>query len=188
MIELWICIIAAVIVLMFAKVGTHFGVFYEVTSTIFLFLAMLVALRFWHSMTQLLVPWFNGEQCYAAFVGYWILFLLGSVPLIALMSRVTVETMPRYPRMLDAMIGFVFGGLSAAILVCTVLTSLSTIAPKVWTDYQRERLILPLDRVPIVVYQAIEEKFLKVAPTDSSHTRFPTFEKADVNNLRNYWQ
>ena len=187
-IELLICIAAALSVLVFARVGVHFGVFYEVTSTIFLFLAMVLALRFWHSLTRLLAPWFNDEPCYAAFVAYWILFLVGAVPLIALMSHVTERTMPRYPLVLDTVIGFVFGGLSAAIVICTVMTSLSLIAPKVWPDYQRDRLLWPLDRVPIVVYQAIEEDLLKIAPTDPAHTRFPTFEKADVDNLRSYWQ
>jgi len=150
--------------------------------------AMLVALRFWHSLTRLLAPWFNDEPCYAAFVAYWILFLVGSLPLITLMSRVTEKTMPRYPLALDTVIGFVFGGASAAIVVCTVLTSLSLITPKVWPDFQRDRLIWPLDRASIMVYQTIEENWLKIAPADPAHTRFPTFEKADVDNLRNYWQ
>jgi len=188
MIELWIFIAAAVIVWLFARMGVNFGVFYEVTSTLYLFLAMLVALRFWHPLTEWIAPWLSGEQCYAAFVAYWILFLLGSTPLIGLMSRVTEGTMPRYPELLDRVIGFIFGGLSAAIIICTVLTSWSVIAPKVWPDYQRDRLLWQLDRQPIIAYQAIEEKLLRIAPTDPAHTRFPTFEKADVDNANQFWK
>jgi hypothetical protein len=186
--EIVISILALLIILGFARLGMHFGAFYEVASTLFLFLAMMFTLRYWYLFTRLLSPWFNGQNSYAAFGAYWALFLLGSTPLMILMSRVSHESAPRYPRLIDGIMGVVFGAASATILVCTVMTSLSLIIPKVWADYDRQKLILPLDDASIAVYQAVEKHWLGITPNDPSHTRFPTFEKSDADDMFKYWR
>jgi len=187
MTEMVISIVAFVIILSFARLGIHFGAFYEMASSVFLFLAMMIALRYWWLFTRLLSPWFNGENGYAAFGAFWTVFLVGAIPLMVLMARVNHESTPRYPRVVDVVIGLIFGALSATILVCTVMTSLSVIVPKVWSDYDRQKLILPMDEAPIAIYQAIEKHWLGVAPDDPGHTRFPTFEKADADDMQKYW-
>jgi uncharacterized membrane protein required for colicin V production len=188
MFEIVLSVMAFVLILGLARLGMNFGAFYEIASTLFLFLAMMVALRYWYSVTRLLAPWFNGQNGYAAFGAFWIAFLLGTVPLIVLMSRVSYASTPRYPRVVDAVFGLVFGAASAAILVCTVMTSLSVVVPKVWPEYDRQKLIVPFDMAPIVVYQSIEQRLLGISPTDPGHTRFPTFEKSDADNLYKYWR
>ena len=186
--EIVISIVAFVIILGLARLGMHFGAFYEVTSTVFLFFTMMFTLRYWHLFTRLLSPWFSGQNGYAAFGAFWVAFLVGASPLLILMSRVGVETAPRYPRVVDAVLGLLFGAASSAILVCTVMTSLSVIIPKVWSDYNPDKLILPMDRVPIAVYQAVEHHWLGIQPSDPGHTRFPTFEKSDADDLYKYWR
>jgi hypothetical protein len=185
--EMIISIVAIVIILGLARLGIHFGAFYEMASTVFLFLAMMIALRYWWLFTRLLSPWFNGENGYAAFGAFWIVFLIGAIPLIVLMTRVNHESTPRYPRIVDIVIGLIFGALSATILVCTVMTSLSVGLPKVWSDYDRQKLLLPMDEAPIAVYQTIEKHWIGIAPDDSGHTRFPTFEKNDADDMLKYW-
>lgn len=187
-IEIGISILAFLIILGFARLGMHFGAFYELVSSLFLFLAMMFALRYWYLFTRLLSPWFNGQNGYAAFGAYWAMFLLGASPLMVVMAFAGHESTPRYPRVIDAVIGLIFGAVSAVILVCTVMTSLSVFAPKVWSTYDRQKLILPMDQAPIAVYQAVEQRWLGIAPTDPSHTRFPTFEKTDADDLYKYWR
>ena len=188
MVEIYISIFAFLVILGFARLGMHFGAFFELASTVFLFLAMMVALRYWWLFTRLLSPWFNGENGYAAFGAYWIMFLIGVTPLMVLTAYVERRATPRYPKLIDAVVGLIFGAVSATILVCTVMTSLSVIMPKVWSDYDRQKLILPLDLAPITVYQAIEQHWLGIAPNDPGHTRFPTFEKNDADDMYKYWR
>ena len=188
MVEIVISVVAFLIILAFTRLGMHFGAFYELAGTVFQFLAMMIALRYWWLFTRLLSPWFNGENSYAAFGAYWVMFLVGAIPLIVLMARAERQSTPRYPRVIDVVLGVVFGAVSATILVCTVMTSLSVIIPKVWSDYDRQKLILPMDAAPIAVYQAIEQHWLGIAPTDPGHTRFPTLEKNDADDMYKYWR
>jgi hypothetical protein len=86
------------------------------------------------------------------------------------------------------MLGLVFGAASATILVCTVMSSLSVVVPKLWRDYDRQKLIVPFDRAPMLVYQAIEQRLVGIAPTDPGHTRLPSLEKEDADDLYKYWR
>jgi uncharacterized membrane protein required for colicin V production len=163
-----------------------FGVFYELTSSVLLFFAMMVTLRYWYEATRWVESAMPGAGAYGAFGAYWAVFLAGCLPLILVLNRVTQEAVPRYPRFIDMVLGFVFGLIAATILVCCVMTSLSVIVPKIWEPYNHEALTVPLDRYPIAVYQDIEDA-VGVKPTDPAHTRFPTFEKKDVDDFQQYW-
>ena len=187
MTEMVISIVAIVLILGLARLGVHFGAFYEVICTVFLFLAMMIALRYWWLVTRLLSPWFNGQNGFAAFGAFWITFLVGAIPLIVLMSRVNREATPKYPRVVDASIGLIFGALSAVILVCTVMTSLSVGLPKVWSEYDRQKLLVPMDQAPIAIYQTIEKHWIGIGTNDTGRTRFPTFEKSDADDMQKFW-
>ena len=189
MVEIIISVAAILIILSLGRLGMLFGVFYELASASLLFLAMMVTLRYWYPLTQWLVSWWPAAQgSYIAFGAYWILFLLGSLPLIAIMNYVTQDSIPKYPKPVDVVLGSVFGMTSAVILVCSVMTSLSVIAPKVWGPYDRNALLVPLDQIPIVAYQKIERNWLGISETDPAHTRFPTFIKEDADDLDKYWR
>jgi hypothetical protein len=106
--------------------------------------------------------------------------------LILMLNRVTQAAVPRYPRVIDMALGFIFGFVAATILVCCVMTSLSVIIPQIWEPYNRNALTVPFDRYPIAIYQRIED-VVGVKTNDAGHTRFPTFEKTDVDNFQKYW-
>ena len=91
-------------------------------------------------------------------------------------------------KMIDAVLGGAFGILSAAILVCCLMTSLSVIIPKIWEPYDRNALLLPFDRLPIGVFQAVERNWARIPPEDPGHTRFPTFDKNTADDLQEYWR
>jgi uncharacterized membrane protein required for colicin V production len=164
-----------------------FGVFYELTSTVLLFFAMMVTLRYWYEATRWVESVMPGAGAYGAFGAYWAVFLAGCLPLIFVLNRVTQDAVPRYPKIIDSVLGFIFGFIAAAILVCSVMTSLSVIAPKIWEPYNHNALTMPFDQYPIVVYQRIEHA-AGVETNDPGHTRFPTFEKKDADNFQEYWR
>jgi hypothetical protein len=186
--EFIISVFAFLIILGLARLGVHFGAFYELVSSVFLFFAMMFALRYWYLGTRLLAPWFNGQIAYATFGAFWIVFLIGTTPLLILTARIGHESTPRYPRIVDATLGLLFGAASAIILVCTVMTSLSVLVPQLWPKYDRTKLILPLDQAPITMYQAVEQRWLGISAEDPGHTRLPTFQKEDADDLYNYWR
>lgn len=181
-------ILALVLILMLAWGGTLFGVFYELTSSLLLFFAMMVTLRYWYEATRFVESVMPGAGAYGAFGAYWAVFLLGCLPLILVLNQVTQQAVPRYPRFLDAVLGFVFGLVSSTILVCCVMTSLSVIVPKIWDGYNPEALTVRFDQVPIEVYQHIEQQWLGIPKTDPGHTRFPTFDKANEDEFQKYWK
>jgi len=164
-----------------------FGVFYELTSSVLLFFAMMVTLRYWYEATRWVESVMPGAGAYGAFGAYWAVFLAGCLPLILVLNYVTQEAVPRYPKIIDLALGFVFGLIAATILVCCVMTSLSVVVPKIWESYNHDALTVPFDRYPIAVYQHIEHA-VGVEANDPGHTRFPTFEKKDEDDLQKYWQ
>jgi len=181
--------LAILVILGLGRLGMQFGAFYELTSTLSLFFAMMVSLRYWYPMTRWAVSWCPPDAVgYATFGSYWALFLLGSLPVLVFISCVTQESVPKYPNVVDAVLGLIFGMVSATVLVCCVMTSLSVVGPKVWDEYNHEALVLPFDKVPIEMYQTVERNWLHIAPSDPAHTRFPTFEKADADNFDKYWK
>lgn len=188
MVEVILSIMAVVLILSLAWGGMIFGVFYELTSSLLLFFAMMVTMRYWYEATRWIESVMPGAGSYGAFGAYWAMFLIGCLPLILVLNRVTQQAVPRYPRIVDTVLGLVFGFISATILVCCVMTSLSVIAPKVWEPYNSNALTVPFDRFPIAMYETIEGRWLGVPKTNPGHTRFPTFEKADADNFQKYWR
>jgi uncharacterized membrane protein required for colicin V production len=188
MVEVILSIAAIVLILSSARFGVFFGVFYELTSTLLLLFAMMVTLRYWYVTTRWIESVMPGAGAYGAFGAYWALFLAGCLPLILALNRITQWAVPRYPKIIDVVLGVLFGATAATILVCCVFTSLSVVGPKIWEPYNRDALTVPFDRFPIAVYREVEQRWLGIPETDPGHTRFPTFDKADADDFQKYWQ
>lgn len=188
MFEVILTIVALLLILYLGRVGASFGLFFELTSTLLFFFAMMVAVRYWYMATQIfnnIVPF---GHAYSAFWGFLLLFILGSIPLMAVMKSVNEDSRPKYPSALDSILGFVFGTLSATIVVCTVFTLMSVIVPKAWKEYDPNALFFRLDRIPIAIYQYIEKDVFGIPEKDPRHTRVPTLEKEDLDNFEKYWR
>jgi uncharacterized membrane protein required for colicin V production len=181
-------IVGILMIVGLGRLGMHFGLFYELTSTLLLFFAMMVVLRYWYPATVWVAGWFGGGAGYAAFCTFWALFLIGASPLIVILNRLTESATPKYPKVLDSFLGLVFGVVSALIVVCCLMTSLSVVLPMWYTPYDRTQLMAPFDTIPIQVYQAIERDVLAIPAKDPGHTRFPTFDKANVDEIDKYWK
>lgn len=186
-----ISILAILLILYLGKAGAAYGLFFELISTVLLLFALLVTLRYWYVATQIVqsLTLISGSYAaYAAFVAYWVLFLLGCAPLLVVMKMVNEDSLPKYPNSLDNSLGFVFGMSSAAIFICVLMTSLSVIMPKVWEQYDNGALLIPLDKAPIAGFQYIERNWYGITTNNPAYTRFPTFKKADADSFEKYWR
>jgi uncharacterized membrane protein required for colicin V production len=190
MFEPILSIVAILVILSLARLGVLFGVFYELTSTVLLFFAMMVSLRYWYEATRWIESLMPGAGSYGALGAFWALFLVGCLPLILVFNQIGEGSIPRYPKVLDATLGSIFGLVSGTILICCIMMSLSIVAPKVWEPYNRRAFVLNLkfDEFPIRVYRHIEERWLGISKGDPGRTRLPTLEKAQADDFQKYWQ
>ena len=188
MFEQVLSVLAIVLILYLGRLGIIFGVFHELTNTLWLFFAMMLSLRYWWLATAVLMANTPLTGAYAALVTFWSVFLIACVPVLVLTRLMQKDIVAPYPRILDLLLGPIFGVLSAAILVSCLMLSLSVIMPKVWEPYQRTGLIVQLDELPREVYQTVEEKCLGIAEKDPGHTLLPTLKKTDVDDFQKYWQ
>jgi uncharacterized membrane protein required for colicin V production len=188
MLETALSVLAIGLILYLGWLGIIFGVFQELSNALWLFFAMMVALRYWWLATAVLVANTPLIGANAALVAFWSVFLIACVPLLVLTHFVQKDAVAPYPHIVDSLLGPIFGVLSAAILVSCLMLSLSVIMPSIWEPYQPTGLIVPLDKLPIGVYQTVEKKWLGIAEKDPGHTRFPTLEKADVEKFEKYWR
>jgi len=145
MLELILSIAAILVIVSLARLGALFGVFYELTSALLLYLAMMITLRYWYEAAHWVESVLPGAGAYGAFGTFWAMFLVGCLPLILVLNRVTAESVPRYPKYVDMALGVVFGFVAGVILICCVFTSLSVITPKIWEPYNHEALTFPFD-------------------------------------------
>ena len=188
MIETIISVVALLLILEMGRLGSLFGFFLELTSTLLLFFAMMVGLRYWFVATQLLRLHATIPVPYAMLICFWTVFVACSVPLVLLTQRISEDKVPRYPRRFDALLGFVFGVASGTILVCIVLTSLSIVLPTMWTTYDQSRLLVPLDQVPLRAYRFVEQNCLRIPADDARHTPLPTLVATNAEDVAQVWR
>jgi hypothetical protein len=188
MLEPALSVLAIGVILYLGRLGILFGAFQELSNALWLFFAMMVTLRYWWLVTGVLISFTPLTGAYAALVAFWALFLVACVSLLLLIWSADKGTVARYPRILDSVFGATFGALSAAILVSCLMLSLSVILPEIVDSYQRTGLIVPLDKLPIGVYQTMEKDCFGIPEDDPGHTRLPTLEKANADDFKKYWK
>jgi uncharacterized membrane protein required for colicin V production len=166
-------ILAAIVYL--ARWGTIFGLFYELVTTLLVGFATLVTLRYWFWVAQFLLDrgWMTSPA--AEFGSYWILFLIGCLPLVALARFLNDESRPLYPKALDALGGAVFGLIGGVLLVCVIATSVTVIGPNLSPRYDRSTLWLPFDTWALTAYRQIEQRI-----TPQPTTRLPDWDARDA--------
>jgi hypothetical protein len=149
---------------------------------------MMVTLRYWWLATAVLMANTPLSVVNAALVAFWAVFLMACVPVLVLTRFMQKDVVAPYPRILDLLLGPVFGIISATIVVSCLMLSLSVFMPKIWDGYQPTGLVVRFDTLPMEVYQSVEQKWLGITEKDPGHTRFPTLEKADVDDFEKYWR
>ncbi len=188
MIEPWFTIVVVLLILAYARMGAMIGLFYEIPNMMLLLFALLVTLRYWYLVTDAILSRTTLQPGAAACMAFWALFLAVCVPVMILTRRINIASQPRYPRVLDAGLGFVFGLASASIAICCVMTSVTLLLPAFTTGVEPVKFLVPWDRVAVHAFQTVERKWFGIPATDPSHTRFPTFRKADADNFQKSWR
>src|SRR5262245_49307459 len=101
MIEMVISVACLLLILYMGRTGAGFGLFFEMTSTLLVAFALLVTLRYWYQCTQFITSIVPVSGAYACFVAYWVMFLIGCIPLLVVMKLVNEDSRPKYPGFLD---------------------------------------------------------------------------------------
>ncbi len=168
-------LIAGIIYL--ARLGTLFGLFYELVITTLILFASLLTFRYWFWLAQFLQDRGWMESPYAEFGSYWILFLVGCLPLVWLARFLTDESRPLYPKWLDTLGGAALGLAGGILLACVIVTSVTVLGPTFSRRYDRTMLWLPYDTTAITAYRRLEERMGAPATT-----RLPDFDSRDPAN------
>ncbi|MGD0016892.1 MAG: CvpA family protein [Verrucomicrobiia bacterium] len=181
--------IAIGLIFYLAWLGIFFGVFQELSNTLWLFFTMMVTLRYWWPVTDWLMANTSITGANAVIIAFWSVFLTVACVVILVLSRLMEkDAMAKYPKLLDSVLGGVFGFLSAVILISCMMLSVSVFMPKFWEPYERTGLVAQLDEIPIKMYRTVEGKWLGIGVKDPGHTLLPTLKKADVDDFKKYWQ
>jgi uncharacterized membrane protein required for colicin V production len=188
-----VTIIIGLFLIVYMRVSTEMGLFREMANLVSLLVGLWVALRYWFPATAYLNGQLGGSTFHlpagnAALVAFWAVMLAVALPLLLLFSRMDDKYLPRYPRILDAVGGLVFGVGTSLVVVCSIMITVSVFVPKVWPEYNRDTLLVPWDRLPITAYRKVETEWLGVSGEDPARSRFPTFSKHHVDDLGEYWQ
>jgi uncharacterized membrane protein required for colicin V production len=183
---LTILLLAAILYM--GRIGAIFGLFQELTTLVAVLFAALATIRYWYLGTKL-VTWLTlYPTSSTAFAAFWLLFVAVGVPLIGLTRLIAKDFRPEYPKLLDKMLGFIFGATSGAVLACCLMTSLSVLMPKVWNKYDPAALLVRWHRIAPDLYRHIERDWFGITEDHPGHTRLPALGEGDPDDLDGYWR
>ena len=57
-----------------------------------------------------------------------------------------------------------------------------------WASYDRSRLLMPLDQVPLQAYRFVEDKCLRIRADDARHTPLPTLVATNAEDVAQFWR
>jgi uncharacterized membrane protein required for colicin V production len=191
--EPFVTILICLFLIAYMRVSVEVGLFHELTNMLSLLTGLWVALRYWYPVTAYLHGKLGGSSVVvpagnAALVAFWALMLASALPLLLVFNRLDERFIPRYPRTVDAASGLVCGVGTSLIVVCGVMMSVSVFAPKIAPSYDRDTLLVPWDRLPITAYRRLESGWLGMTNNAPGKTRFPTFDKENVDDFDSFWK
>ncbi len=175
MLEPWLTILALAVILGYGRLGWIFGLFAELANSLILFLAMLVSLRYWR-LADRYVSWLLGDSTSnSPAIAFWALLAVTCFPMVFLLQGFIKKSRPSYPYLLDRVLGFILGTVSATIVFSCVMLSLSVFQPALVSSHARSTMLVRWDVLPIAVYCYIERDCLSIDRNDPLRTRFPVF-------------
>lgn len=148
---------------------------------------VLIALRFWYPYTGWMVERLDMPFEQLALAGFWTLFAAVFVPLNALLGSLNQDFVPDYPIGIDRIGGMISGAATAWLLCAAALLSVLPLLPKYAVGYDPSQLVLPLDRVPLVVFAGLEAKVTGLPNDDVRRTVLPKVESQPGEPLRVAW-
>ncbi len=187
MIATIVSIIALLLIVVQGRLAWQEGLFRAVARFLFVTIAVLVALRFWHPYTGWLVESLDMPFEQLALAGFWTLFAVVFVPLNALLGSINNDFVPEYPSGMDRVGGMICGALTAWLLCAAVVLSAMPLLPKYAASYDPAHLLLPLDRLPLALYAGLEGRVTGLPEGDAGRTVLPKIGSEPGEPLKVSW-
>ncbi len=188
MLEISISLGAILTVLFWGREGAKAGFFVQTVAAGLAFFAMMVALRFWFPASVWLSGLLGGDSKDVAFAAFWALFAGVFAPLYGLLRSLNGRFVPAYPLFIERAFGFIAGCLFGGLLTAGMMTSLLLYLPKIWPGYEASRMLLPLDRAPIALYQKVQKIASERQMIGEEHIVLPELTKAGDDRIVSDWK
>ncbi len=173
MIEIGISIVALVAIVYGGIHGAKEGLFRAFVRLCLGLLGFIIAIRFWYLGTDFLAAQISVNPEQVSFAAFWGIFVLVVMPILVGIKTLNNDFIPVYPIPLERFVGFLFGAANAVILASAMLLSLTLNIPSVFSAYDETKLLLPIHRLPALLYRNVETGLTHVSPDSRSHTLLP---------------
>ncbi len=178
MIEIGISIVALVAIVYGGIHGAKEGLFRAFARLCLGVLGFIIAMRFWYVGTDFLAAQISVNPEQVSFAAFWGIFLLVVMPPFIGIKTLNNDFIPVYPIPLERFAGFLFGAANTIILASAMLLSLTLNIPRVFSTYEETKLLLPIHRLPALLYRNVETGLTHVSPESPSHTLLPVGQRA----------
>ncbi|MFA7344656.1 MAG: CvpA family protein [Terrimicrobiaceae bacterium] len=178
-----ICLIVLVPVLLRAWQGWRYGATREIRHCLIYLFGMLVAVRYWYPVTAALVHWFHRDPRLSAAAAFATLFFLAAeLAALAVNFRAEyVQSVRANP--INDCLGAILGVFSGALIGCSLLLVVSLESPALMPGFDRQKLPLPLDRLPLDVFRMVEQNVAGVPLQGPAHTPLPSLPATTPPNF-----
>lgn len=173
MIEIGISIVALAAIIYGGVQGAKEGLFRAFARFCVGLLGLIIALRFWYLGTDFLSTQFSVDQQQVSFAAFWGILAAVVMPFLVGLKTLNHDFIPVYPIPLERFAGFVFGAANAMILASAMLLSLTFNIPHLYSAYDETKLLLPIHRLPGLVYRDVEKRLTNVSMDSPTHTLLP---------------
>ncbi|MEO7933294.1 MAG: CvpA family protein [Chthoniobacterales bacterium] len=178
MIELGISIVALVAIVYGGMHGAKEGLFWAFARLCLGLLGFIAAIRFWYLGTDFLAAQISVSPEQVAFAAFWGIFVLVVMPPLIGIKTLNNDFIPAYPIPLERFAGFLFGAGNAVVLASAMLLSLTLNIPSVLSSYDETKLLLPIHRLPTLIYRSVETRLTHVTADSPSHTLLPVGQRS----------
>ena len=170
-------------------VGAREGLFRAFARLCFGLLAFLVAMRWWYPGTTEFAERLSVAPEQVSFAAFWGIYAVMILPFLAGVKTLNHDFIPAYPVILERFAGFVFGAVNAGIIASAVLISFTLNLPKVLPTYDEARFLLPIHRVPTLLYRNMENTLTPAKAASKSRTLLPVVErKTPQSDMEIRWE
>ncbi|MEI8339941.1 MAG: CvpA family protein [Verrucomicrobiota bacterium] len=188
MIATVIFIVALLLVFLAAQIGLKAGAFPALTKMIAALLSLFIAMRYWYPCTRFISSYDTASLYVITLVVFWALFLLVYF-FIQKLCDSHLETFESVePSLVSRILGALFGSVTGAVVVMSVMMTTSILAPHLLPSYTRPTLPIPVDAGPEFLFRMVESRVAGVKRDDPVHTPLPKLENAASVDPATFWQ
>lgn len=171
--ELFIFLLVLLPVLLRGWQGLRHGATREIRHCLIYLFGMLVALRYWYPVTGTVSNWFHLDPRLLAAGAFAVLFVVA-----AELAAFAINFRAQYVQSVQAnpsndWLGAILGLFSGALIGCSLLVLAAVAMPVLIPGFDRQKFPMPIERLPLEAFRAIEQNVAGVPLQSPAHTPLP---------------